>query len=160
MKETQSVRVLVAFFMSLAVADGIINIHRAWPGAAPPRPFSSVVTFSSHAPFDLVLYELDEPAPGGQKHGLGVVLEDPDFVQPLCAWAFPPKALLWDEESEQVRSSRIIAALNATVFYEQRQMHRKHNPHGDHSEDMFLLDVDIGSNVFVPLRPERENIWS
>ena len=141
----------------------------AW---VPHRPFTLLLrscryigettpmeTDLSYEPFDLVVYALETPSLDGKKSALGVVLED-GAVQPLCAWSIPATELVWDEEVETVDSSRILGRLDCTVFYEQRQQARIHNPHGEHSEDVFVLrDNPIKDDVFVQQRPERESIW-
>lgn len=111
---------------------------------------------------DIVTYELLEPIEG-YTEALGVILEGEGEVQPLCRWSLEVAEFLWDEELALVGTERIRQRLNQDgVFPESRMAPRHLDPHGEHSEDFFMLrppTLPLPEGTFVALRPEREANW-
>ena len=114
---------------------------------------------------DIVTYRLEEELPEGTQgdgEGLGVVLEN-GSVQPLCMWSRTSNEFLWDEEVDTVPISRVVRRLDMSgVYPEQRKASRDVDPHGEHSEDAFILEpptLQLPEGVFVALQPEREANW-
>ena len=131
----------------------------------PLRTFSNRIRLSSPKfteplePHDVVTYQLESPI-DGKTNAIGVILAD-GRIQPLCVWELPAREFLWDDEQEHVNSERVVARVDG-VFCEQRKVGGglgPTNPHGEESEDVYLIYKPLDPTVFVPVRPEREVFW-
>ena len=110
---------------------------------------------------DLVTYSLDHSGEESSdfEEGLGAIIDTGD-VQPLCTWSLGCKEYLWDVEMDLVSASRIVRLLDMDgVFVEQRKASRTVDPHGEHSEDAYILTKTLDPCIFVAVRPERESNW-
>jgi hypothetical protein len=110
---------------------------------------------------DLVTFSLqvDDALRVGFTEALGVVLED-ETVQPLCSGKERSREFVWDEELGPVEKSRVVRCLDmAGVFLEQRKAPRSIDPHGEHSEDAFIISRPLEPFIYVPVRPHREANW-
>lgn len=111
---------------------------------------------------DIVTYSLAEAREDGCKEALGVVLESLQ-VQPLCHWSPESNEFVCDDDQEAIAQTRIVRLLNQDgVFPEQRMAPRNIDPHGEHSEDAYILSsptLPLPDNIYVPIRPEKEANW-
>ena len=114
-------------------------------------------------PWDVVEYDLMESAPEDDKtQGLGVVLED-GSIQPLCIWQAGSTEFVWDEDLDPVASSRVLSVIDMDqVFQSTRQVGGGMgplNPHGEESEDVFIIDTALAPSTRIVLREDREIFW-
>uniref|UniRef100_A0A7S2SQQ3 Uncharacterized protein n=1 Tax=Rhizochromulina marina TaxID=1034831 RepID=A0A7S2SQQ3_9STRA len=117
-----------------------------------------------YEPYDVVEYSLTEEeqlSHAGKTRGVASVLED-GRLQPLCVWQAGSTEFVWDEDLTPFDAQgRVVRRLD-NVFYSQRLVDGgmgPRNPHGEESEDVFLVEEDLDDDVFVQHRPDREIFW-
>ena len=105
--------------------------------------------------FDVVEYSRN-----GTAVELGVISDG--RLQPLCCWQeSDPVELVWDEDQETLEDANVLNAVDA--WPQQRLIDGgigPNNPHGEESEDVYVVDrAELRADTIVLLREDREVWW-
>ena len=104
---------------------------------------------------DIVEYETGD----GDALGVGVVLNSGE-IHPLCVFEDGGTTFVWDEEVSSVPGDSAVRVVD-DVYPTTRQAQRGvDNPHGEHAEDVFLIEAGVlDDRVVVAVRPDRDIVW-
>ena len=100
---------------------------------------------------DIIEYPLPTPC-HGKSTGLGIVLEcsEPLCIHPLCRREEDDKllnevVLIQDESQESffLPSKSVLSMVNDVYFSQRPIEDRILNPHGEHSEDVYLIKTNL-----------------
>lgn len=81
-------------------------------------------------------------------------------IHPLCVFEDGGTTFVWDEEVSSVPGDSAVRVVD-DVYPTTRQAQRGvDNPHGEHAEDVFLIEAGVlDDRVVVAVRPDRDIVW-
>jgi len=94
-----------------------------------------------------------------ERLGLAVVAQASKrkMLQPLCTWEDGERTFVVDEEAEPFPVDDRVVYILDDVCISHRQLPRPENPHGEETEDTFLVgELEDLDDVEIVIRPERE----
>lgn len=94
-----------------------------------------------------------------ERLGLAVVeaTKAQKMLQPLCTWEDGERTFVVDEEAEPFPLDDRVVYILDDVCISHRQLPRPENPHGEETEDTYLVgELEDLEDVEIVIRPERE----